>query len=167
MNWFRKHTIAVGGTAVAISLLTFTAPHAAHALAVALVQVTNTAATPAITQDVSRLASQNVQLLCPEVLLDCSQILPDGSSGGSYVVPGGHSLVITTVQINTSLTIQNSRQLTQAGGRVRGSWTLSTPGSFQFQYPSGIVFSSGSGLVMVGAGADTDQAYLTGYIVSN
>jgi hypothetical protein len=48
MNWFRKHAIALGGTAVAVSLLTLTAPRAAHALAAALVQVTNTTAAPAI-----------------------------------------------------------------------------------------------------------------------
>jgi hypothetical protein len=161
MNWFRKHAIALGGTAVAVSLLTFTAPRAAHALVVALVQVTNTAATPAITQDVSKLASQNVQLVCVQNF-SCSQILPDGSSGGFYVVPSGHQLVITTVQINTTDGI--SPQLSGQGSATRGSWTLNAAGSFQFQYPSGIVFSSGSTLLVV---PQSDRTYLTGYIVSN
>jgi hypothetical protein len=161
MNWFRKHAIALGGTAAAVSLLTLTAPRAAHALVVALVQVTNTVATPAITQDVSELASQNVQLLCVGTS-NCSQILPDGSSGGFYVVPSGSHLVITTVQINT--TGSSSPQLDGSGVVTRGSWTLTAAGSFQFQYPSGIVFSSGSALFM---NFQTDRTYLTGYLVSN
>jgi hypothetical protein len=160
MNWFRKHAIVLGGTAVAVSLLTFTAPRAAHALAVALVQVTNTAAAPAITQDVSKLASQNVQLLCLSSF-NCTQILPDGSSGGPYVVPSGSHLVVTTVQINT--TGSTSTQLEQPGG-ARVSWTLNAAGSFQFQYPSGIVISSGSTLFM---NFQPDKTYLTGYLVSN
>jgi hypothetical protein len=164
MNWFRKHAIALGGTAVAVSLITLTAPRAAHALVVALVQVTNTVATPAITQDVSKLASQNVQILCVGAT-NCTQILPDGSSPvPTFDVPSGSHLVITTVQINTPSA--TSVQLNQSGPTfgVRGSWTLIGAGSFQFQYPSGIVFSSGSDLFIPN---QSDRTYLTGYLVSN
>jgi hypothetical protein len=165
MNWFRKHAIALGGTAVAVSLLTLTAPRAAHALVVALVQVTNTVATPAITQDVSKLASQSVELACFPGQ-GCGQILPNGSTSTTYFVPTGSSLVITTVQINTTLTGSNTVELLQSGG-TRGTWVLNGAGTFEFQYPSGIAISSGQEFLFEGGQNGTDHSFLIGYLVSN
>lgn len=160
---FRRNAIATGGTAAAVILFTLAAPRATHALTAALVQVTNSAAAPAITQDVSKLASQNVQLLCVGNV-DCAQILPDGSSSANYVVPGGHSLIITTAQLNTPSMLSSVQLMQGSSSSVRESWTLGAGGSFLFQYPSGIVISAGSTLFV---NNQIDRTYLNGYVVSN
>jgi hypothetical protein len=143
-------------------------PRTTHALVAALVQVSNTAAAPAITLDVSRLASQNVQLLCVGTQ-NCAQILPDGSSPvPTYIVPAGSSLVITTVRINTAGS--GSAQLNQVSGSgesTRESWTFAAGGSFEVQYPSGIVFSSGSDIFINSVTPPFIEAFLSGYLVSN
>jgi hypothetical protein len=165
MKITKRMLTGLGAIALAVSLLILVAPKAAHAVVVTLVQVANTSANPAITQDVSRLASQSVQLVCVSIN-NCAQILPDGSTPDQwYTVPAGSHLVITTVQINTSGTPSTQlMQSTGAGNVTRGSWTLDTAGSFLFQYPSGIVFSSGSVFYM---NFQQGQTYLSGYIVSN
>jgi hypothetical protein len=97
--------MGLGAMALAVALLTLVVPKAAHAVVATLVQVSNTTANPAITQDVSKLASQNVQLVCNgpwPATVSCSQILPDGSSPCPYFIPAGQRLIITTVQLNTS-----------------------------------------------------------------
>jgi hypothetical protein len=152
-------------------------PRTAHALVAALVQVSNTAAAPAITLDVSRLASQNVELVCgSSVGTRCFQFLPDGSvpetsPPSTYIVPAGSSLVITTVQLATNA--PGSAALSQISPTIafqplRESYTFASAGSFQFQYPSGIVFSSGS-TPFVNT-LDTSQpeflAFLSGYLVN-
>ena len=165
-----KPLVRLGYLAAACALLVTTlaiiGPRTAHALVAALVQVSNTPAAPAMTLDVSRLASQNVQLLCVGTA-NCSQILPDGSSPvPTYIVPAGSSLVITTVQINTAGS--GSVQMIQAnssGGSTRASWTFAAGGSFEFQYPSGIVLSSGSDLFVNGVTPPFEEAFLTGYLV--
>jgi hypothetical protein len=143
-------------------------PRTADGLVAALVQVSNSAAAPAITQDVSRLASQNVELVCVGIH-NCIQILPDGSSPSpTYIVPAGSSLVITTVQINTAGS--GSAQLNQAGSSTestRVSWTFAAGGSFEFQYPSGIVFSSGSDLFISTVTPPFEEAILSGYLVNS
>src|ERR1700722_13464635 len=130
-----KPLVRLGYLAAACALLVTTlaiiGPRTAHALVAALVQVSNTPAAPAMTLDVSRLASQNVQLLCVGTA-NCSQILPDGSSPvPTYIVPAGSSLVITTVQINTAGS--GSAQMNQAnssGVTTRAFWTFAAGGSF-------------------------------------
>jgi hypothetical protein len=168
MQFAKRLLMGVGAAALAAILGMAIAPKAAHGLVAALVQVTNTAAAPAITQDVSRLASQNVQLICVGTS-NCAQILADGSSPAPfYIVPAGSNLVITTVQIN--MANSGSAQLNQAnssGFSTRQSWTLTAGGSFQFQYPSGIVISSGSDMVVESITPPFVEAFLTGYLVSN
>lgn len=168
MSMVRKAVSALGGIFLAALLIAALAPKAAHGLVAALVQVTNTAAAPAITQDVSRLASQSVQLICVGPS-DCSQVLPDGSSPAPfYTVPAGCNLVITTVQINMANSgVAELHQLSNSGFWFREDWTLPAGGSFQFEYPSGIVFSSGSNLGFVAFTPPFVEAYLTGYLVSN
>jgi hypothetical protein len=150
------------------AVATMFSPRTAHALVAALVQVSNTPAAPAITLDVSRLVSQNVQLLCVGTQ-NCSQILPDGSSPvQTYIVPAGSSLVITTVQIN--IAGSGSVQMNQANSSAvitRAFWTFAAGGSFEFQYPAGIVFSSGSDVSVNGVTPPFEEAMLTGYLVNS
>jgi len=172
MKITKRMLTGLGAIALAVSLLILVAPKAANAVVVTLVQVANTTANPAITQDVSKLASQNVQLWCVGGAR-CVQLVPDGETPGFvtfYTVPVGSSLVITTVQINTTGSVSAQLSQPNAGGLDRGLWILSAGGSFQFQYPSGIVFSTGSTLAFNGPGGSFTPftaAYLTGYIVSN
>jgi hypothetical protein len=101
----------------------------------------------------------------------CSQTLPDASTPAPfYIVPLGSRLVITTVQINTTGPV--TAVLYRGDfGNARGFWILNGAGSFQFQYPSGIVISTDSDLLFYGAAgpiaAPFVNAYLTGYITSN
>ena len=143
-------------------------PRTAHAVVAALVQLSNTRTAPAITLDVSRLASQNVLLVCVGTS-NCSQILPDGSSPvPTYIVPAGSSLVNATVQINTAGS--GSVQMNQAnssGESTRGSWTFAAGGSFEFQYPSGIVLSSGSDLFINSFTSPFKEAILSGYLANS
>jgi hypothetical protein len=167
MQRFAKMPAVILGAAFLAAVATMFNPRTAHGLVAALVQVSNSPAAPAITQDVSRLASQNVQLLCVGTS-NCSQILPDGSSPvPTYIVPAGSSLVITTVQINTAGS--GSVQMNQAnssGESTRASWTFAAGGSFEFQYPSGIVLSSGSDLSVSGVTPPFEEAILSGYLVN-
>jgi hypothetical protein len=60
MQRFAKVLVAILAAGVLAAVGTLFNPRTAHALVAALVQVSNTPAAPAITLDVSRLASQNV-----------------------------------------------------------------------------------------------------------
>jgi hypothetical protein len=106
MNWFRTPMKAVAGTAGVLFVLLLAAPRAAHAVAAALVQVANTTASPAVTQDVSKMASQLVELTAPidafpngGIPVELSRIDPaTGQIGASsFVVPPGQNFVITGV----------------------------------------------------------------------
>jgi hypothetical protein len=91
MNWFRKHAMALGGTAVAVSLLTLTVPHAAHALVAALVQVTNTVAAPAIVSNMDvpgRIPYQS------QVAIDANACNSADCSSTFPAVPANHRLVV-------------------------------------------------------------------------
>jgi hypothetical protein len=168
MKRIARVLVVILGAGLFAAVGTMFNPRTAHALVAALVQVSNTPAAPAITLDVSRLASQNVQLVCVGIQ-NCAQILPDGTSPAPfYIVPAGSSLVITTVQINTAGS--GSVQMTQGNSSAvstRAFWTFAAGGSFEFQYPSGIVISSGSDLSVNGFTPPYEEAFLTGYLVSN
>src|SRR6201997_5426256 len=93
----------MGGAAVLAAVLTLAAPRAAHAVVAALVQVANTTANPAVTQDTSKAASQIVHLttlgqsaVSPLSLTALHQYIPGGTFGPAYVVPAGQNLVITS-----------------------------------------------------------------------
>jgi|SRR5579863_4577606 len=87
MRRIAKMLVVILGAALLAVVGTTFNPRTAHGLVAALVQVSNSPAAPAITLDVSRLASQNVQLVCVGTS-NCSQILPDGSSPTpTYIVP--------------------------------------------------------------------------------
>jgi hypothetical protein len=100
MQFAKRLLMAFGPIALAAMILAVAAPKAVHATVAALVQVVNTAANPAITQDVSKLASLEVQLNCSPI---CYQIFPDAATSASaFSVPAGQSLVISTIQIQAN-----------------------------------------------------------------
>ncbi len=101
-----KSVLSYGAVAVATGILMLAAPRAAHAIAATLVQVTNTAANPAITQGVEKLASQNVLLVSsaglvlPHGSAVLQQMFPNGTVDASpFVVPAGQTLVVTTIDL--------------------------------------------------------------------
>jgi len=91
-----KSVLAVGAVVLAGSLITLMNPKAVHALAAALVQVTNTASNPAVTQSVGAQAGNMVHLTC-EVMFSAGQPfyipLRPGDRRGNYPHLGRGRLV--------------------------------------------------------------------------
>jgi hypothetical protein len=141
---------AVAALAV-VTALALVTPRAAHAVAAALVQVSNTTENPAITQSVPSQASRLV-LLSTSLLQNTSSYLYSFGAGplglSSYTVPAGQSLVITAVDITPSEPCATgwSNYILFGNNSVAASmmWTLSAPSTGHYTYPSGIVFAAGS-----------------------
>ena len=158
--------------AAAVGILMLGTPRAAHAVAAALVQVTNTASSPVISQGIGQQAAQIVQIECgflPDTqtskncfLMPATGIVP---SSGFYTVPDGQTLAVTSVDIlsasaagtpctspifanvETSVTANNTISI----GLSRKSWLVpSGVGTAHYVYPSGILFSSGTTIQFVG-----------------
>jgi hypothetical protein len=103
-NLVSKLFVPVGGIAVLALLFTLAVPRTAHAILGALVQVTNTAANPAITQDTSKQAAQIVNLVCPlnSGIADCFHIDGHGVvSASQFVVPSNLHLIITSLVLDS------------------------------------------------------------------
>jgi len=171
MNMIRKSLTALGAVFLLALLLAALAPKAAHGVAAALVQVANTAAAPAITEDLSKLPSQSVHLYCSPV---CSQVFPNGNlTPSAFTVPATQSLVISTVELQASgggdVILSQTNFSSGAGGNVTTesvTWVLYTAGPFQFEYPSGMVFAPGTtdlSIIFPGGGF----ANLYGYLSAN
>jgi hypothetical protein len=105
-----KSVMAVGGVVLAAALIWFTNPKTVHAVAAALVQVTNTASNPVVTQSVGAQADNLVRLACPLEISSnqvCEILLPNGDvGGGPYSVPPGQTLIVTGVDV-TPLRLAN------------------------------------------------------------
>jgi hypothetical protein len=163
----------LAGAAIIAVLLTLAAPRAVQAVTAALVNVTNTAASPAIGQSVSQLASQNVVLYSavqPGTSHVAARFLPDGSAS-LFAVPAGQSLVVTTIEIQPSVNagIYYVNIVGLNSGALRKS--LSVPGAYTnaFQYPSGLVFPPGESVQIVGFPFNPNDVGVTlhGYLTSN
>jgi hypothetical protein len=98
-----KSVLAVGGVVLAGALITVMNPKTVHAVAAALVQVTNTASNPVVTQGVGAQAGNMVQLICPLALSQTNFSCFDSTGGVStnspYTVPARKSLVITAIDV--------------------------------------------------------------------
>jgi hypothetical protein len=163
-----------------VATLALVTPRAAHAVAVAaaLVQVTNTVASPAITQDTSKRAGQLVQLICGSgfnitqgAVSSCYEFSLALALGppSSYRVPAGQNLVITSVELSNSAGYTGDNLL-YLGDTNQGvnyhQWSFSGPNTIEFQYPSGIALSSGTApaVTSINGGAFLQ---ITGYLTSN
>jgi purine nucleoside permease len=102
MRFLKRGLMAHGALSLVALFLNLVAPKSVHAAVAALVQVANTAANPAITQDTSKAASQLVYLVCyppaesAPFVVQCSS---QGGSGAQYTVPSGQNLVVTSMMI--------------------------------------------------------------------
>ena len=102
-----RTVMAVCGAVLAAALIGFTNPKAVHAVTAALVQVTNTASNPAVTQSVGAQAGNMVHLFCDVpmdefVTQNKCELYPANANGQTvfgYTVPDGQSLVITAADL--------------------------------------------------------------------
>jgi hypothetical protein len=117
MNMSKSRLFQAGSAIAVVSALLLATPRAAHSLAAALVEVANTPANPAVTQNVPTLASQIVTLVPSEngpagvtsagafTLSSLQQWSAALNGGGiplgapAYTVPAGQSLVITSIDV--------------------------------------------------------------------
>jgi len=174
MKFAKSILIGTGSLVLAGLILALLAPKAAHAVAATAVQVMNTAAAPAITQDISRQASQIVNLECDFGLngLTTGLCYRIGDPTHSTFVTLGQNLVITSVTFTP-------------GGALGAFWSIknvsvsaqavyfSTDGgrTTQYTFSPGIVFSSPSPYSVSLEASETTTSlttvYLTGYITAN
>src|ERR1700734_2422896 len=159
-----KSVLAVGGAALATVLLILAAPRTVHAVAAALVQVTNSASDPVVTQSIGQQAAQSVDLECvPSVIPGngTCYVVTDGSRGSTpYVVPANQSLVITAVDVYTFVAVNEAVNGEPACNAGREDGVSSSGGAplvweivnntspTHFTYPSGVVFAPSSPVTM-------------------
>jgi hypothetical protein len=179
MKLFEKRSLQVVMVTAAVAVLGLSTPKAAHAVAAALVQVTNTFANPVISQQTSTAASQLVMLTTPGAellangqMLTLNQVVPGQSaSGSSYVVPTGQNLVVTAMDVTplnsgTSQVILAENTQTSTIG-LTYVVTTSTA-TVQARYP-GIVYPAGTSVVVEYNGPNNGNVIVAvyGYLTAN
>jgi hypothetical protein len=159
-----KSVLAVGGVILAGGLIAVMTPRTVHALAAALVQVTNTASNPVVTQNVEQITQ--VQVFCG--VGPCKN-----SSGEVYVIPSGLNLVVTAIDLTGCASFQTTAVLQQVSpppfsipGFPRIPINLpATTNTTHLIYPSGIQFSGTTTLSFTASQAcDTAGATVYGYL---
>lgn len=130
------------------------------------VNLANTPAAPALVLDISKSASQHVELLCTPAGGTCSNIavppLP------AYTVPAGQSLVVTSVDITTVI-FPGTITSIHFDSSPR-SWFVPNDGlTHSFQYPSGLVFPAGYQFnsSSIFFGPNFNLAVVEGYLTPN
>jgi hypothetical protein len=172
MKVAKNFLLGIGGFAVVTACGLLVAPQAARAVAAALVQVTNTAAAPAVTQDVSKLASQSTQLWCPFSFVGCFNF-PGVST--AYTVPGGHTLMITSVDFvyqGGTVPAPNFYNMycgpTSTLNSAVGEWQLpGGSGPTQYTYPSGFAVPAGCAINVTSSVQSNYDVIVRGYLTGN
>jgi len=168
-----KSVFAVGGVVLAGCLFTVMNPRSVHAVAAALVQVTNTASNPVVNADATRSAAQIVEIYCNPAF-SCNSVAPGGAVDPTdYTVPAGQSLVITDIEILTQsgsyLSVFNIAYQPSPGfvGSYYGPYyhVASDGLTHHFALQRGIVWPSGGALRPFGTLGL--QATLHGYLTAN
>jgi hypothetical protein len=157
--------------ALTIAALLF-GPQSARAVTAVLVQVSNTAAAPAITQDVSKLANQTAQFWCPFSYIGCF-----GFPGTSptYSVPSSKTLMVTAVDFvweGSTAPTSNFYDLfcgaTLTGNNSVGEWYLAGGvAPTQFTYPSGFPMPAGCAVNMSSSKTTNYDIVVRGYLTAN
>jgi hypothetical protein len=124
--------MGIGALALVTSLFNLLAPRAMRATAAALVEVASTGTAPALTVDISKSASQHVELTCGSFSDHCVA----GNTSTPYVVPAGQNLVVTSVDISTAGTDgRDTLSILTPLGAARNIWADPNDGfthSFHF-----------------------------------
>jgi hypothetical protein len=137
-----------------------------RATAAALVEVASTGTAPALTLDISKSASQHVELTCGSFSDHCVA----GNTSTPYVVPTGQNLVVTSVDISTAGTGgRDTLSILTPLGAARNIWAVPNDGfTHSFQYPSGIVFPGGFVFIAPSvANLVSNAAFLNGFLTPN
>jgi len=178
MKFLKSLLTGTGAVVLAGLVLALLAPKAVHAVVATAVQVVNTSASPAITEDTSRQASQIVTIQCglSDDIASCFQILPNGGFGdqhgqrGGYVVPANQYFILKTVDtafvnptFSTNLVILLSTpQLLET---VAEAVPISQNG--QISFASGIVAAPGMEVIPSAGGEVYGEVTLHGYLTPN
>ena len=185
-----RSVLTVSGVILAGGLIAFTNPRTVHALAAALVQVTNTAANPVVTQSVGAQATNLVHLTCSSTASDgaCSLAPSPASSTtpqAAFIVPNGQSLVITAVDIYpnapfwvSGCNLVHQDELVPTGTvQVGTQFWLVYNTSLHMAYPSGMLFPAGTAMyqnlavypsnTQPACGQARDLIDLYGYLTAN
>jgi hypothetical protein len=181
MQFLKNRFVQASAAVAVVATLALVTPRAAHALAAALVQVSNTTENPAITQSVPSQASRMV-LLSTSLLQNSSSYLYSFGAGSlglsAYTVPTGQSLVVTGVDITPNEPCATGwSNYILFGNSSEGAsmmWTVFAPSTGHYTYPSGIVFAAGSQPQISFSAASTPagvcpgtQVNLLGYLTYN
>ena len=179
MKFLKSLLMGTGGVALAALVLALLAPRAAHAVVATAVQVVNTSANPAITEDTSRQASQIVTIVCNFFNNNtaCIQILPNGleatgreGAHGGFLVPAGQYFVLKSLD---NYQIGNTQDLviTLFGSNAAATVDYVRAGTGQMSFSSGIVAGPGMELFPMGTGPAglglIGTVTLHGYLTSN
>jgi hypothetical protein len=157
-----KSVLAVRGVILAGGLITVMNPKTVHAVAAALVQVTNTASNPVVTQSAVQQAGQIIHLHCSESTTGpyggrgCGLVVAPGATSQVYVVPANQSFVVTSVDIfptqiymSATCSVFHSDGLYVSGADISAyyaqTWLVDNL-SVHYSYPSGIVIAPGSSI---------------------
>ena len=179
MKFVKTYLLPIGGGLVVISALTLFTPRTMHAVAAALVQVTNTLSNPAITHDTSRAASQVVLLTTPGGVslfagqeVQMVQLIPTlGDSSSTYTVPTGQNLVLTGVEFNIFSANPNTYvylgHSTSTGLTPDEPFLLPNAGHQEFRLGSGVVVPAGSYVYVSNTGGALINAVIHGYLTAN
>jgi hypothetical protein len=179
MKLFEKRAFQAVMITAAVAVLGLSTPKAAHAVAAALVQVTNTFANPVISQQTTTAASQVIMLSTPgaELLangqsLTLNQVVPgQGTSGSSYVVPTGQNLVVTGMDVTPLIGGTNQVILaenTQTSTLGLTYLVTTSTATVQARYP-GIVYPAGTSVVLQYNGPSNGNVIVVvyGYLTAN
>jgi hypothetical protein len=177
MKFANSLLIGTGSVVLAGFALTLLAPKAMHAVVATLVQVANTTANPAITQDTTKQASQILTLNCqpggipPAPAPSCTQVLDTGFEAGTqYVVPASTKLVLTSLdyyplagtgKIGIGIEDITSTPLLFEALLINNQSLEST-----MQFSSGIVMGTGLHPGVISSNPNA-VVYLHGYLTAN
>ena len=175
MNLLRKSVISFAGVAAAALLLALASPRTVHAVGAigdSLVRITNTAAAPAIAEEVPHTASHLVTLgayINGVSSYPLTQFNPDGSeSTNGFEVPAGKSFVITGIDITPDINAPTRVNIQSFAGGYYGQLTALGIGTTAFQYSSGWVVESGATLYAFADQASTGSTLVIvhGYLTA-
>jgi ABC-type transport system substrate-binding protein len=169
MNVIRKLMIGLGSIVAVALALALASPKTVRAVVSTLVTVSNTSASPAVTEGVPSMATQIIQLVC-YAGAQCVQLMPGGALPSTgYTIPAGQNLVITDVQINSPSGGGVDRiglsPIFSATSGIAVSWDFSYDGTtHEYQLAPGVVWPGGNPIYLYGASGV--QVFLRGYLTS-
>jgi hypothetical protein len=177
MKFLKSLLMGTGGVVLAGLVLALLAPRAVHAVVATAVQVVNTSASPAMTEDVSLQASQIVTLRCNLFpgyqQTSCSQIMPNGVAVGStgqfggYVVPANQYFVLKSMDTSLSGAAPLIALFLYKNLVAASTEDVNPPAYGQVSFSSGIAVGPGMELAPINVSGSAGAITLHGYLTSN